>query len=214
MALSLWQRRNKLRIGLPYPPLNQVGPQAAKFLQDYLDTQDIQAPSNSTTTSTQSWTPPNTNSSKANFDEAVFNSSNSAGVGVIIRDSNSEVIAAMSKRILLPTTVLEVEAMACRRAVTFALEVGIQDVTFEGDLLTVIQAINSGGASEAPYGNLIEDILVYVSSFSSVVFKHVKRPCNKVVDALAKKAKFGDVFQAWMEELPPDIAPLAVLDVH
>uniref|UniRef100_A0A7N2L9J0 RNase H type-1 domain-containing protein n=1 Tax=Quercus lobata TaxID=97700 RepID=A0A7N2L9J0_QUELO len=105
----------------------------------------------------------------------------------------------MSERIFLPTTVLEV---------------GIQDVTFEGDSLTVIQAINRGGASEAPYGNLIEDILVYVSSFSSVVFKHVKRPCNRVADALAKKAKFGDVFQAWMEELPPDIAPLAVLDVR
>ena len=109
---------------------------------------------------------------------------------------------------------MEVETLACRRAVTFALEVGIQDVTFKGDSLTMIQAINSGGASEAPYDNLIEDILVYVSSFSSVVFKHVKRPCNRVADALAKKAKFGDVFQAWMEELPPDIAPLAVLDVH
>ena len=97
--------------------------------------------------------------------------------------------------------------LACRRAVTFAIEVGIQDITFEGDSLTMIRAINSGGASEAPYGNLIEDILVYVSSFSSVVFKHVKRPCNKVADALAKKAKFGDVFQAWMEVLPPDITP-------
>ena len=109
---------------------------------------------------------------------------------------------------------MEVETLACRRAVTFALEVGIQDVTFEGDSLTMIQAINSGGASEAPYDNLIEDILVSVSSFSSIVFEHVKRTCNRVVDALAKKAKFGDVFQAWMGDLPPNIAPLAVLDVH
>ena len=127
MAWSLWQRQNKLRIGLPSPPLNQVGPQAANFLQDYLDTQDIQAPSNSMATSTQSWTPLNTNSFKANFDGAVFNSSNSAGVGVIICDNNGEVTAAMSERILLPNIVLEVEVMACRRAVTFALEVGIQD---------------------------------------------------------------------------------------
>ena len=214
MAWSLWQRRNKLRIDLPYHPLNQVGPHSTKFLQDYLDSQDTQTPSNSTTLPTQSWTPPNTNSFKANFDGAVFNNSNSTGVGVIIRDSNGEVIAAMFERILLPTTMMEVEMLACRRAVTFAIEVGIQDITFEGDSLTMIRAINSGGASEAPYGNLIEDILVYVSSFSSVVFKHVKRPCNKVADALAKKAKFGDMFQAWMEELPPDITPLAVLDVH
>ena len=150
MSWSLWQRQNKLRIGLPSHPLNQVGPQATKFLQDYLDSQDTQTPSNSTASSTQLGTPSNTNSFKANFDGAVFNSSNSADVGVIIRDSNGEVIATLSERILLPTTVMEVETLACRRAVTFALEVGIQDVTFEGDSLTVIRAINSGGASEAP----------------------------------------------------------------
>ena len=194
MAWSLWQRRNKLRIDLPCHPLNQVSPQAAKFLQDYLDAQDSQSPSNSMAPPTQSWTPPNSNSFKANFDGAVFNSSNSAGICVIICDSNGEVIAAMSERILLPTIVMEVEMLACRRAVTFAIEVGVQDVTFEGDSLTVIRAINGGGASEAPYGNLIDDILVYVSSFSSVVFEHVKRPYNRVADALAKKAIFGDVF--------------------
>ena len=73
----------------------------------------------------------------------------------------------------------------------------------------MIQALNHGGASEAPYGNLIEDITVYASSFSSVEFKHVKRSCNscnRVADALAKKAKYSDVFQAWLEDLPPDIA--------
>ena len=119
----------------------------------------------------------------------------------------------MFERIRLPTTVMEVEILACRRAVTFAIEVGIQDITFEGDSLTVIRAINSGNASEAPYGNLLEDIIVSVSNFSTVFFEHVKRTRNRVADALAKKAKFGDVFQAWMEDLPPDIAPLAVLDV-
>ena len=49
---------------------------------------------------------------------------------------------------------------------------------------------------------------MFASSLSIVEFKHVKRSCNRVVDALAKKAKYGDVFQEWMEDLPPDIAPL------
>ena len=78
----------------------------------------------------------------------------------------------------------------------------------------MIQAINYGGASEAPYRNLIDDITVFDSSLSIVEFKHVKRSCNRVADALAKKAKYGDVFQAWMEDIPPDIAPLAIFDVH
>ena len=104
--------------------------------------------------------------------------------------------------------------MACRRAVKFAYEVDIQEVIFEGNSLTVIQAINNGGASEAPYGNLIDDIVVFASHLSKAEFKHVKRTCNRVAFALAKKAKNGDVFQAWIEDLPSDIAPLAILSVH
>ena len=69
--------------------------------------------------------------------------------------------------------------------------------------MIVIQAINNGGASEAPYGNLIDDIIAFASSLSKVEFKHVKRSCNRVADALAKKAKYGDVLQAWIEDLPP-----------
>ena len=95
----------------------------------------------------------------------------------------------MLERIPLLSTVLEVEAMACRRAVKFAYEVGIQDITFKGDSLTMIQAINYGGASEAPYRNLIDDITVFDSSLSIVEFKHVKRSCNRVADALAKKSQ-------------------------
>ena len=138
--------------------------------------------------------PPSSQNFKANFDGVVFNNSHSASVGVIIRDRNGEVIEAKSKHIPLPNLVLEVEAMACKRAVKFAYEFSIQEVIFEGDSLTVIQAINNGGASEVPYDNIIDDIIVFASHLSKAKFRHVKRTCNRLVDALAKKAKNGDVF--------------------
>ena len=65
--------------------------------------------------------------------------------------------------------------MVCKRVVKFAYEVGIQEVTFEGDTLIVIQAINNGEASEALYDNLIDDIIVFASSLSKVEFKHVEK---------------------------------------
>ena len=108
---------------------------------------------------------------------------------MIIRDRSGEVIAAMLERIPLPNSVSEVEAMSCRRVVKFAYEVGIHDIIVEGDSLTVIQALNYGSASEALYGNLIDDITVFASSLSIVEFKHVKRSCNRVADALAKKSQ-------------------------
>ena len=81
-------------------------------------------------------------------------------------------------------------------------------------MLTVIQALNNGGASEASYGNLIDDIIFLASHLSKVEFSHIKRSCNSVADASAKKARIEDIFQAWIEDLPTDIAPLANFDVH
>ena len=56
-----------------------------------------------------------------------------AGIGVVIHDSEGEVIATLLERISLPPSVENVEAMSCRRAMHFALEIGIRDVVFEGD---------------------------------------------------------------------------------
>ncbi|KAL0016451.1 hypothetical protein SO802_003520 [Lithocarpus litseifolius] len=113
MAWSLWHRQNTLRIGLPSPLLKMVGPQATKFLQDFLNAQEDQ-PTCNPTAPTNSWCPLSSLSFKANFDGAIFNNAHSAGVGVVICDVSGEVIAAMSKRIPLPNSMLKVEAMACR----------------------------------------------------------------------------------------------------
>ena len=80
--------------------------------------------------------------------------------------------------------------------------------------MIMIQALTHGSTSEAPYGNLIDDILTLTSHLSGFEFCLVKRSCNRVADALEKRAKSVVEFQAWMEDLPDDIAPLALFDVH
>ena len=213
MVWGLWHQWNTLRIGLPSLSLDMIEPQATKLLQDFLNAQEDQSICNPMAPP-NSLCPPSSMSFKANFNGAVFNNSHSVDVGVVIRNRSGEVVAAMSECIPLPNSIVEVEAMACRRVMKFASEIGAQEVIFEGDSLIVIQALNNGGASEASYGNMIDDIIVLATHLSKVEFNHVKRSCNRVADALAKKAKTGDVFQAWIENLPPDIAPLANFDVH
>ena len=48
------------------------------------------------------WTKPPRDFYKANFDAALFDSSNMAGIGVVIRDYNGNVIGALSQKIALP----------------------------------------------------------------------------------------------------------------
>ena len=65
---------------------------------------------------------------------------------MVIRDWQGAVISALSVRIPLPQTVAEVEILECRRAVSFALELSLCEVVFEGDAVGVINAIKSGTA--------------------------------------------------------------------
>ena len=83
----------------------------------------------------QQWRPPEPEHVKLNFDVAVFNSLNMAGIGVIARDWNGAMLGALSMLISLSQTANEMEAIACRKAVQFAKELGLQKVVIEGDSL-------------------------------------------------------------------------------
>ena len=182
------------------------------MLQDFLATQDPN-PEAPPQTPQQQWHPPDSQNYKANFDAAVFKATNSAGIGVIIRDCEGEVIVALSLSIPLSQSVDELEALACRRAVQFAWEIGFRRVFFEGDSATVIQAITRRDSDFLPFGNIIDDIRHQVSAFHFSDFCHVNRSCKIVADALAERAKHCEGLQVWLECLPDDISPLALFDV-
>ena len=82
----------------------------------------------------------------------------------------------------------------------FTKEIGLTQVIFEGDSLTVIQAILEGSSNDLPYGHVIEDIRVQALDFQLAVFTHVPQICNVVADALAKKEKSCRGTQVWLEE--------------
>ena len=72
---------------------------------------------------------------------------------------------------MLSSTFADLEALACLRAVQFAVDLGLQRVIFEGDSTTIISAVSQGTSN--------------LSSF--VIFSHVNCSGNIVADALAKR---------------------------
>ena len=189
---------------------------AGSLVQEFLEAQDptTTTPMSSPIHILQQWRPPDKNIFKANFDAALFKLENLAGLSVVIRDWRGEAIGALTMSVPLAQTVVELEALACRRVVQFAKEIGLTQVIFEGDSLSVIQAILEGSLDALPYGNVIEDIHFQAMEFPLSMFTHVPRICNVVADALPKKAKTCRGTQVWLEELPEDIASLACFYVH
>jgi len=72
----------------------------------------MSSPTNRPQHSPSSWTPPATPCYEVNFDAATFAADGSASLGVIIRNGDGQVMASLSQLILLPLTVIKVEALA------------------------------------------------------------------------------------------------------
>ncbi|XP_065627687.1 uncharacterized protein LOC136066775 [Quercus suber] len=95
------------------------------------------------------WTAPEANGLKINFDGAIFVDKDYAGIGVVIRNDAGLIMASLTQQIPLPTSVIEVEALAARRALEFALELGFDDITLEGDSEILIRNLKNGGSNGA-----------------------------------------------------------------
>lgn len=184
-ALFLWNRRNALHFGRPVHPYAHIISLVGNLLQDFLATQELD-PGVARSPILQQWRPPELNQHKVNFDAAIFRATNLAGIGVVVRGWRDEFVGALSICVPLSHTVADMEALACQKAVEFAVEIGLQRVIFEGDSAMVINALNQGSAGLSTYGVVIEAIRCQAMVFRSSVFNHASRSCNCVADAFAK----------------------------
>ena len=87
------------------------------------------------------WQAPQAVFVKVNFDGAVFGELNKSGVGVVIRDNNGTILGSCSEKLSQAYKAEETEALAARKALMFAHELGFQRVILEGDALGLIQAL-------------------------------------------------------------------------
>ena len=130
---STWHERNVRRVGSPSLPMEKIYRDAVERMKEFHFVQE--EPRNQIMVPHLThWLPPSPSVYKVNFDDATFWDIATVGLGVVVRDSEGLVIAALSERMRLPPTVAALEALACKRSILFAIELGLQEVVFEGDL--------------------------------------------------------------------------------
>ena len=162
----LWNRRNNLRLGKPTVVLSWVLKQANERLQEFSHKPNPGPPS--TVRPVTCWRPPDKSWFKVNFDGALFCQEHRAGIGVVVRNEEGALIASLSQQIHLPSIVLEVETMAARRALEFAMEIGVHKVILEGDCEILTKALQSNSHSLAQFGHLAEDVKYRASKVSKL----------------------------------------------
>ena len=150
---------------------------------------------------------------KVNFDGANAEASRLSGVGVAIRDLEGAVLASCAEKFNQPFKAKDTEALAAMKALSFAHELGFQNIVLEGDALNLIQALKAQEQNLLPWGLLVEDVKEYGTKFRRVLYSHVKRNGNSVAYNLAKHALCISDFQVWMEDVPSYIVQFLQLDV-
>ena len=203
----VWHRRNALRITNKLFPIQQVLPEVQAIRAAFVSSIPPKPPHPPVRDSERViWKLPPWPRHKVNFDGAVFREENSAGVGVVIRDEQGLMVAAMADKIPLPYSVTAVEILAAVKALRFAGDIGLESFILEGDSRITIDALAGDNMEHAEFGNLIKEAKWLSSQFSDVSFSHVKRQGNFVAHNSARHARHVSEFTVWMEDVPPHLS--------
>ncbi|XP_075650224.1 uncharacterized protein LOC142620799 [Castanea sativa] len=158
------------------------------------------------------WSPPPPNSLKVNFDGATFKDIGRAGLGVVVRDCQGHALASLSERVPFPFSSDLVEALAAARAISFALEIGYLSFILEGDSEHVINTLSSNEDSLSPFGHILDSAKALTES-GCISFSHVRRLGNSVAHNLAKHGIHVSGYLIWMEDVPPHLYSILLVDV-
>nr|POE89293.1 hypothetical protein CFP56_79323 [Quercus suber] len=181
----LWTRRNQLHVGEKVMQLQSISSLASKNLLEFQNASESPCPVAKVALPTR-WLPSPKDWVKVNFDGAIFQKENLAGLGCIVRNDEGFVIAAFTQIIPLPTSVKMVEVLAARSAIGFAKELSLSQVILERDSDTIIRALSSGGFDSLSFGHIIRDIKLLSSVFQNLSFNHTRRQGNRVAHRLAR----------------------------
>lgn len=103
----------------------------------------------------------------------------------------------------------EVDVLAFRKAVEFAMEARFRDLILEGDNVNVMKSLMVPKSNYGSLGHIYEDIRGMVMGLRYVSVSCVKRESNFVAHSLAMFARQVDHDIIWLEESPlPDLDAL------
>ena len=125
-----------------------------------------------------------------------------AGVGILVRDAEGQLIGACSRKLEVPLGAIEAEAKAVKLGLMFARDLSIQDFTLESDSLTLINALQDLSPPPSSIVALVFSSVAMSHSFICVDFSHVGRNGNRPAHLLAKHVLDIIGFSVWVEEIP------------
>lgn len=126
-----------------------------------------------------SWISPTTLNFKINVDSATFAKLKVVGIGVLVRDDQCRVIAALGKEVHAPLGAVEAEAKAFEEGMQFAKDTGIQEFIMEGDSLIIFRALSGLSSPPIAVDSVVQGLKSFSGEFHQISFSHVHHQGNR-----------------------------------
>ncbi|XP_062014050.1 uncharacterized protein LOC133730487 [Rosa rugosa] len=117
---------------------------------------------------------------KVNIDGAFDQGTRRGGLGIVVRDADSTVVACACGQCSDVLQPIVVEALASRLACKLVEENSLAPVIFESDCLLLVQAIQTDGDDTSQLGRIVDDISLSISYLAGSFFSHVYREYNQI----------------------------------
>uniref|UniRef100_A0A803PJK4 Reverse transcriptase domain-containing protein n=1 Tax=Cannabis sativa TaxID=3483 RepID=A0A803PJK4_CANSA len=214
---SIWTERNKEYHGTKPKPHEMLLVSALSYLGEYQTSRQAtpthlrnEVHRNNEPTVAPKWLNPPSGRLKLNTDAAVDNVNRISGFGAILRDSDGQVVAAMSKPHPGCFKPEVMEALALRYSLQWLQSMNLPIHYIETDSLLVVKGLQARSLNVSDFHSVLNDITILMSNFPGVQISHVFRSANTFAHILAKYALSVDKECVWMEEIPPPLMTIVL----
>ncbi|KAK0570711.1 hypothetical protein LWI29_005339 [Acer saccharum] len=101
------------------------------------------------------------------------------GIGVVVRDSDGEVLACCSQRLETTMSIKAANLLAIQKGIQFGVDCGFLLFVFELDDAEVIDWIKSGSHLDSKFGAILMEIKKLFDGPHGQLFRYVTKPANK-----------------------------------
>ena len=202
---SIWSSRNLLIFkGKEEDAQLSVG-RAAAVVESYrkIKIPATQIVSQNQSNNQQTWLPPP--KYKVNVDAAIRPSNQTAGLGLVIRDSRGKVVAAAVQKTTYKGDVDCMEAEAVNFGIQVAQNANLLPMIIESDSKEVVDLVCNRKGSRSEIFWTIATIQDSLKRLSGVQIQHVLRSYNHTAHVLGKKALDYVSSVVWLGNYPDEI---------
>ncbi|KAF7834811.1 ribonuclease H [Senna tora] len=202
----VWERRNKKKFADEVTRVEELWPRVERVM-DELQIVTLTDDRNRTEPTKWVWEKPVYPYTKLNVDASATNEGGGV-MGGILRDETGACVGVYTHSVQFTNDLVLLEAMAIKRGLELAYEVGCTHLTVESDAKMVIDMLKIPCVKASTLNALCRDILRFCTNFQSVSFNWVPRLCNFIADFITRKARIDRRNVVWT-----DSAPLSLSEV-